>query len=109
MTSSTGWSGLTLRRIAAEPDDAVAHRGEIDDGGHAGEVLQQDARRHERDLLLRPSIVTSHAGERLMSSRSTNRPSSRRSRFSSRIFSEYGSRDDAGKAGLLERRQAEVL
>ena len=43
---------VDLVRIAAERDDAVAHRGEIDDAGHAGEVLQQDARRHERDFLL---------------------------------------------------------
>src|SRR5207244_7110488 len=30
-----------------------AHGGEIDDGGHAGEVLEEHARRHERDLALR--------------------------------------------------------
>ena len=64
MTSSTGCSGLTLLRIAAEPDDAVAHRREIDDRRHAGEVLQQHARGHERDLLrrLRRDIP---AGQRL--------------------------------------------
>ena len=39
-------------RIAAEPDDAVAHRGEVDDRRHAGEVLKEHARRHERDFLL---------------------------------------------------------
>ena len=38
-------------RIAAERRDRVAHRGEIDDGGHAGEVLQQHAAGAERDLL----------------------------------------------------------
>ena len=38
--------------IAAERDDRVAHRGQVDDARHAGEVLQQDARRHERDFLL---------------------------------------------------------
>ena len=37
-------------RLAAELDDGVAHRGEIDDGRHASEVLQNDARRRERDL-----------------------------------------------------------
>ena len=31
----------------------VAHRGEVDDGGDAGEVLQQDARRREGDLARR--------------------------------------------------------
>ena len=53
MTSSTGCSGLTLFGIAAEPHDAVAHRREIDDARHAGEVLQQHARGHERDFALR--------------------------------------------------------
>jgi hypothetical protein len=39
-------------RVAAEPDDAVAHGGEIDHGWDAGEVLKQDARGREGDLLL---------------------------------------------------------
>jgi bacterioferritin len=30
---------------------AIAHRGEVDDARHAGEVLQHDAARHERDLV----------------------------------------------------------
>ena len=38
--------------VAAERDDRIAHRGEVDDAGHASEILQEDARRHERDLLL---------------------------------------------------------
>ncbi len=36
--------------VAAHRGDRVAHRGEVDDGGHAGEVLHQHARRRERDL-----------------------------------------------------------
>jgi hypothetical protein len=36
--------------IAAERGDRVAHRREVDDRGHAGEVLQQHARRSEGDL-----------------------------------------------------------
>ena len=47
---------VDLVRIAAEPDDAVAHRREIDDRGHAGEVLQQHARRRERNFLLRGAL-----------------------------------------------------
>jgi len=39
--------------ISAEAHDAVAHRGKIDDRRHAGEVLEEDARGHEGDLLLR--------------------------------------------------------
>ena len=37
---------------AAERRDGVAHRGEVDDRGDAGEVLQQDPSRREGDLLL---------------------------------------------------------
>ena len=44
---------VDLPRIAAQPEDAVAHRGEVDDGRHAGEVLEEDAGGHERDLLRR--------------------------------------------------------
>ena len=52
MTSSTGCSGLMRSGFAAEVDHRVAHRGEIDHARHAGEVLQEHARRHERDFLL---------------------------------------------------------
>ena len=41
------------RRIAAQGDHRLAHRGEVDDRGHAREVLEEDARRAERDLVLR--------------------------------------------------------
>ena len=44
---------IDLARIAAEPHDAVAHGGEVDDRGHAGEILQQHAGWCEGDLLLR--------------------------------------------------------
>ena len=37
-------------RIAAQGLDGVAHGGQIDDRGHAGEVLHQHARRHVGDL-----------------------------------------------------------
>ena len=36
---------IHARGIAAEVGHRVAHRGEVDDRGHAGEVLEQDARR----------------------------------------------------------------
>jgi hypothetical protein len=38
--------------VAAERDDRIAHRREIDHARDPGEVLQEDARRHERDFLL---------------------------------------------------------
>ena len=37
-------------RVAAEVGHRIAHRREIDDRGHAGQVLQEHPRRHERDL-----------------------------------------------------------
>ena len=43
---------VDLRRIAAQVGHRVAHRGEVDDRGHAGEVLEDDPGRHERHLRL---------------------------------------------------------
>ena len=40
-------------RVAALVTHRVAHRRQVDDRGNAREVLQQDARRVERDLLRR--------------------------------------------------------
>ena len=47
-----GLERVDALRIAAERLDGVAHGGEIDDRGNAGEVLQQHAARAEGDLLL---------------------------------------------------------
>ena len=51
---------LDACRVAADIGHRVAHRGEIDDGRDAGEVLEQDARGHERDLSLdrRPWVAS---------------------------------------------------
>ena len=43
MTSSTGCERIDLGRIAAHLLHGVAHGGQIDDGRHAGEILQQHA------------------------------------------------------------------
>ena len=43
--------GIDRARIAAEPLDRVAHRGQVDDRGHAREVLHQHPGGLERDLL----------------------------------------------------------
>ena len=40
------------RRVAAQGLDAVAHGGEVDHRRHAGEVLHQDPRRGEDDLVV---------------------------------------------------------
>ena len=45
MTSSAGASGLIAAGVAAEVDDGLAHGGQVDDAGHAGEVLHDHARR----------------------------------------------------------------
>jgi hypothetical protein len=50
MTRSTGTSGLIFFGVAAERLHGVAHGGEVDDRGHAGEVLHQHAGRAEGDL-----------------------------------------------------------
>src|SRR5262245_16187724 len=42
-----GLQRVDVLGVAAQRNDAVTHRRKIDDTGHAGEVLQQDARRHE--------------------------------------------------------------
>ena len=51
-------------RRAAQRHDRVAHRRQIDDGGNAGEVLEQNARRREGDLDARLGRCVP-AGERL--------------------------------------------
>ncbi len=53
MTSSDGKSGVDLLRVAAHLRHRVAHGGEVDHAGDAGEILQHDARRVERDLGVR--------------------------------------------------------
>jgi hypothetical protein len=45
-----GREGIDALGIAAEGLDGVAHGGEIDDGGDAGEVLHEDAGGHVGDF-----------------------------------------------------------
>ena len=47
---------VDLPRVAAERDDAVSHRGEIDHAGHAGKILHQDAAGLERHFLGRTAL-----------------------------------------------------
>ena len=51
-----GLQRVDLVRVAAQAHDAVAHGGQIHHAGHAGEILQQDARGHERDFALRGTL-----------------------------------------------------
>ena len=64
MTISAGASGLILDGVAAEVGHRLAHGGEVDDAGHAGEVLHDHARRGELDLLVGLGVGVP-AGERL--------------------------------------------
>ncbi len=62
-----GLQGVDLGRIAAQALDGVAHGGQIDHGGDAGEVLHEDAAGHEGDLvagdaLRRPGGQGAHHG-----------------------------------------------
>ena len=50
MTRSAGMRGLACFGVGAHRRERVAHGGEIDHAGDAGEILQQDARGHEVDL-----------------------------------------------------------
>ena len=56
---------IDLLRIAAERGHGVAHRGEIDDRRHAGEVLHQHAGRTIGDLDAGRALVGQPAGDRL--------------------------------------------
>ena len=58
ITSSAGTSGLIFAGVPAHLGDRVAHRREVDDRRHAGEVLHQHTSRAEGDLLarLRPGV-----------------------------------------------------
>jgi hypothetical protein len=55
---------VDLRRVAAEVVHRAAHRGDVDDRGNAGEVLQQYARGAETELAARFGLRLP-AGDRL--------------------------------------------
>jgi hypothetical protein len=48
-----GCERVDLLRVAAQARHRVAHRGQVDDAGHAGEVLHEHAGRGEGDLAAR--------------------------------------------------------
>ena len=50
MTRSTSASGLIFSGSPPSVLHRIAHRREIDNRGHAGQILHQHARRPERDL-----------------------------------------------------------
>ena len=78
---------VDLPRVAAEFPHRVAHRGEIDEGGNPGEVLQ-DHPGGVNAISVAGWVAGSQPASAAMSSALTFVPSSWRSRFSSRILSE---------------------
>ena len=54
---------IDLRGVGAEGRHGVAHGGQVDDGGNAGEVLHQDAGRAEGDLVLDRALVLEPGGD----------------------------------------------
>src|SRR5204863_5848097 len=52
-----GHERIDLLRIAAEFGHGVAHRGQIDNGGYAGEVLHEDPRRTKRYLAFGAAFI----------------------------------------------------
>jgi hypothetical protein len=60
-----GHQRVDLLRVAAKRDHRVAHRREIDDGGNAGEVLHQHARRAVGDLVAGLALVVQPVGDGL--------------------------------------------
>ena len=63
MTRSTGASGLIFFGSLPEVAHGVAHRGEVDDGRNAGEILHQYARRAEGDLVLGLAAIVEPVGD----------------------------------------------
>ena len=85
-----GHQRIGAARVGAHRGQGVAHGGQIHHAGHAGEILQQHARRHEADLFRTP--VPSPRATASTSGGDTRLPSSLRSRFSSRMRIENGRR-----------------
>ena len=84
---------VDARRVAAERGHRVAHRGEVHDRGHAGEVLEEHARGHERDLAPRPRGAGRQAASAATSRlAATARGAAWRSTFSSRTLTVKGRR-----------------
>ena len=99
---------IHLARVAAEAHDTVAHRGEVHDGGHAGEILQQHASWCEGDFLLR---LDGHipAAERLDVLGIDEPAILAPQQVLEQDFQRVRQARDAGESSLLERRQAEDL
>ena len=101
-----GQQGIHLFRIAAQLADRFAHGGEIDNGGDAGEILQEHARGHEGNFLLRRGVGIP-AGQRLDISGMNESPVL----LAQKIFQEHAKRKgelgDVPHSLFLKRAQSE--
>ena len=93
---------VDARRVAAGARHGRAHRGEVDDGGHAGEVLQQHARGEERHALARRRAPAGQPASASTSSSRTCSPPALRSSPSSRMRTVCGSRCVSAAPRLVE-------
>ena len=92
MTSSTGCSGLM--RSGLPPSATIASRIAARSTTHGTPVKScSSTRAGMNEISFSTFAVAFHSASALMSSAFTNALSSRRSRFSRRIFIEYGSRE----------------
>ena len=95
MTSSTGWSGFTL--FGSPPSRAIPSRIAARSTTAGTPVKScRSTRAGANEISFWAWLFRSHFASASMSADFTNRPSSWRSRFSSRIFIEYGRRAISG-------------
>jgi len=93
--------------VAAHRRHGVAHRRQVHDRGHAREVLHQDARGHERDLVVR-GLPRIPAGEGLDLFGAHGAPILAAQQILEQDAQRVGQTGNR-KAALLERREAEDL
>ena len=96
---------IDLLRIAAKRDHRVAHRGEIDHGRHAGEVLHQHPRRAEGDFVLLFAAIVDPRRDRLDVFLLDRAPVFVAQQVFEHDLEREGKLGDAGEAVLLRRFQ----
>ena len=103
-----GLKRIDSLRIASQPHDAVAHRGEVHDRWHAGEILEQHTGRSKGDLFLRHGrdVPPRHRRDVLGVNESSVLASQQ---IFEKDLQGVGQPRDAAVACALERRQAEYV
>ena len=104
-----GRERIDLLGVAAEVAHGRAHGREVDDRGHAGEILHQHAGRAIGDLAIRAAVLQPGGHGLDVIDLLTVRPSSWRSRFSNSTLSETGQARQIAQAGLLGGGEAVIV